>query len=260
MTGDSYAMHFGIWDEQARSITDAQQRENRIVADELRLGASDVVLDAGCGVCGTGIWMARNIGCQVTGITLSEKQSRIAERYIRRHKVGHRVNVMVRNMCDTGFDDASFTAICGIESVCQTHDKIAFLKEAYRLLKPGGRICVADGFLGSKTMAPADEKLYAECCEGWAVPRLETVEDFTAMMRQAGFADISADDRTKDTLRLARRVWYINAPLYPIYKFLYRLGLISRVSYMDVVASVNQRKVIENGIARYAILSGQKPL
>jgi tocopherol O-methyltransferase len=67
MTGDSYAMHFGIWDGNVRNITEAQQRENELVGQELQLSSDDTVLDAGCGLCGTGIWMARNIWCHVTG-------------------------------------------------------------------------------------------------------------------------------------------------------------------------------------------------
>jgi tocopherol O-methyltransferase len=70
-------------------------------------------------------------------ITISEKQRPHALKFIKKHKVEKLVTVDIKDMCNTGYHSGSFTKICGLESVCQTENKFEFLKEAYRLLKPG---------------------------------------------------------------------------------------------------------------------------
>jgi cyclopropane fatty-acyl-phospholipid synthase-like methyltransferase len=47
---------------------------NEVMIETAEIKSTDKVLDAGCGVGGSSIFMANKIGCNVTGISLSEKQ------------------------------------------------------------------------------------------------------------------------------------------------------------------------------------------
>ncbi len=70
MTQSSLAMHYGIWDNGIKKLNDAQINENKIISELLQLNSSDVVMDAGCGICGTSIWMAENYHCKAIGLTI----------------------------------------------------------------------------------------------------------------------------------------------------------------------------------------------
>ena len=70
----SMAMHAGFWDETTRTLTDALKRENEILAEYAQIKSHEKVLDAGCGVGGSSIFLAQHYGCKVTGITLSAHQ------------------------------------------------------------------------------------------------------------------------------------------------------------------------------------------
>ena len=68
-----------------------------------------------------------------------------------------------------------------------TPDKAPVFREAWRVLKPGGRIAVSD-IVSAGEFAPelrADQEKWAECVTG-AIPLAE----YTGLMREAGFAEI----------------------------------------------------------------------
>ena len=54
----SLAMHVGIWDAHTRTLREALARQNEILAEHAAIGAGDRVLDAGCGVGGSAIFLA----------------------------------------------------------------------------------------------------------------------------------------------------------------------------------------------------------
>ncbi|HBC57016.1 MAG TPA: hypothetical protein DCZ03_07620, partial [Gammaproteobacteria bacterium] len=59
------AMHYGYWDETTERVSEALIRENQILAERAKITESDIVLDAGCGVGGSAIWLANEIGSTV---------------------------------------------------------------------------------------------------------------------------------------------------------------------------------------------------
>lgn len=82
-------MHFGYWDEKVKIFSQSLERENEILADKAKIKSSDVVLDAGCGVGGSSILLAKKFGCKVIGITLSERQAEQATRNAERNGVAN---------------------------------------------------------------------------------------------------------------------------------------------------------------------------
>src|SRR6188768_3880201 len=71
---NSLAIHYGYWDEKVKSFPQSLLRMNEVMMEAAAIKSTDKVLDAGCGVGGSSIFMATALGCKVTGITLSERQ------------------------------------------------------------------------------------------------------------------------------------------------------------------------------------------
>src|SRR4051812_40625034 len=68
------SMHYGYWDETTPNLRSALLRMNAMVAEFGRIRKGALVLDAGCGVGGSSLFLARQFKCRVQGITLSQQQ------------------------------------------------------------------------------------------------------------------------------------------------------------------------------------------
>ena len=144
---NSLAIHYGYWDDKVKSFPQSLLRMNEVMAEVAKIKSSDVILDAGCGIGGSSIFLAEKIGCNVIGISLSEKQVNKAKELAVKKNVETQIDFKVMNYCATNFPDESFDIVWGCESICYADDKDQLIKEAWRLLKPGGRLVVADGFV-----------------------------------------------------------------------------------------------------------------
>src|SRR5262245_23710534 len=71
---NSLAIHYGYWDEKVKDFPGSLVRMNEVMMEAAVIQSTDKVLDAGCGVGGSSIFLAEQIGCGVTGISLSERQ------------------------------------------------------------------------------------------------------------------------------------------------------------------------------------------
>src|SRR5262249_2568233 len=105
---DNLAVHFGYTDETTRNHTDALKNMNRVLADRVEIRPGERVLDAGCGVGGSSLWLARERGAEVVGITLAASQVAKARRYAARRKLNSRVHFEVADFTATPYPDASF--------------------------------------------------------------------------------------------------------------------------------------------------------
>lgn len=254
----SLAMHAGFWDETTKNLHEALLKENEILAAIVKIQPDDHVLDAGCGVGGSSIFLAERIGCRVTGITLSEKQVHTATHKAAERHLSQPPSFLVRDYTQTGFPDASFDVVWAIESVCHAEDKRLFVKEAHRLLKPGGRLIVADGFNVRNSYTEAEKKLLSKAVNGWAVDSMESLPNFESFLREMKFQKIAVQDATHYVLPSSRRLFYYSFPAIAYSKLGEWLGWSSKVQTQDFVGYHYQYWAVKQKLCEYAIFSAEK--
>lgn len=148
--------------------------------------------------------------------------------------------------------------VWALESVCHAVSKAAFYREAARLLRPGGRLVVAEYVRASRHLGAEADSLVREWLDGWSIPDIDTAEEHLVAAKRAGFADAQLDDYTKTTHRSLRRLYKLACLARPIDLILFGLGLRSATQHGNVVASLRQYQLLRKGVWFYGILSGTK--
>ena len=97
------------------------------------------ILDVGCGIGGSTRRLAHETGCRVTGIDLSDEYIDTAQRLTQLLNMEERVAFYAASALDLPFDDHSFDGVWSIQMNMNVEDKLAWLNEVFRVLKPGGR-------------------------------------------------------------------------------------------------------------------------
>ncbi|MBI3941540.1 MAG: methyltransferase domain-containing protein [Chloroflexi bacterium] len=254
----SSALHLGFWDETTTHLAQALARENEVLAQEVGITSSDRILDAGCGVGGSAVYLAQTYRCHVTGITLVPKQVELARRNALKHGVSDRVTFQIMDFTNTTFADASFDIIWALESVCYSDDKAAFAREAYRLLKPGGKLMLADGFVSRQNLSAEEALLVQQWLNGWSITALETTGNFAHYLQQAGFSSVSVTDRTQSVWPSSRRLYLSFFPGLVITKIWEALGLRNRAQTANVMSCYYQYQALKRKLWHYGVLHAQK--
>jgi len=253
-------MHYGYWEEDTRSLAQAVTRLNEKLVELGRITGADRVLDAGCGVGGGALFLARRLGCRVHGITLSAAQVDTCRENARRLGVEHLARFERRNYLATGLEDASFDVVWAVESVCYAFDKGDFLREAMRLLRPGGRLVLADFFSVRMDGRPRrDRRLMEKWTRSWAIREYAVTEDFERQMAETGFRDVVVRDVTRSVRRSVRRLFLYYYPGL-VYTYLWQLmGWRNRVQTLNTHSTAYQYRAYRRGLWRYNLVAGTKP-
>lgn len=254
----SHAMHAGYWDSQTRSLRDALRRENEILAQMAGIQAGERILDAGCGVGGSAIFLAQTYDCQAVGITLSAKQVQTATRKAVQLGVQDKVTFKVMDYTCTEFPRETFDVVWGIESVCHARDKRLFIKEAARILKPKGRLIVADGFAKRQPRTSQDQ-VQMECwLKGWGVQALDSAESFTTSLKEEGFKSIQFHDITPHVMPSSRRLYWYSWPAIPLSKVGEWFGWRLPSQTANLHSARCQYQTLKKGLWQYGIFYAEK--
>lgn len=257
----SYSLHYGLWEKDTKNLHEAFINTNKFMAEAGKIKASDVVLDAGCGVGGSSIWLAKNIGCKVIGITLSPNQQQEAQKLAKENGVEDLTEFYIKDFTNTGFADASFDVVWGLESVCHANVKLEFLKEAYRLLKKDGRVLVCDGFRKRQPQTPEEEINLHQFEEGLALPATSLIREFHKDLEIAGFENINFWDKTEQVTPSSKKLYNMCRFTYPLLKMVKLLKKNSKTLQVldkNAGAGIAQYKLLKVGIAGYGLFYAEK--
>lgn len=202
-------VHYGLWEAGVHTHDAAVRAMDELVGRSLALPPGSRVLDAGCGIGGSSMHLATRFGLRAVGITISRDQLRRAHHRAQALDASQRPEFHLRSYLRTGLADGSFDGVFGIESVCYAEPRVDFLREAHRLLRPGGRLVVADGFAGEER-TEADREDLRVYCEGFALTQLVSVASFVEQAASAGFRDIEVEELTPLVMRSARRILWLS--------------------------------------------------
>lgn len=113
--------------------------ELRRIARDLRVGPGDTFVDLGCGRGGPGLWVARETGADVVGIDLAPMAVEYSTQTAAEFGLSARASYQVSDFCSTSIPSGSLSGAMSVDVLWAVPDKAAALREAARILRPGGR-------------------------------------------------------------------------------------------------------------------------
>lgn len=249
------AIHFGYWDDRTRDHPASLLALNRALAERLDLQPGDRVLDAGCGIGGSAIWLAETYPVTVVGINIVPGQIARAHQTAQRRGVAERVTFAQQDYTRTTFAARSFDVVWAVESLCHAPDKRSFFREARRLLRPGGRLLVAEYLRVARSLPQSDEAMLHSWLSGWAIPDLATGDELVEWARDAGFGQVAVRDLTPNVAPSLRRLGRMATLGWPVEWTLHTLRLRSATQHGNVRGARDQYRALRRGCWLYGVVT-----
>ena len=173
--------------EQSMDAAIDRGLEKLVWATQLQPGKK--AIDLGCGVAGPLCKIATLSNADVTGVTLNPYQVELGNERIKQNGLQVRCRVVQADFLKLPFPDNKFDVAYDLEASPHATDPLAFYREAFRVLRPGGRLWTKQWVLTDKyDSGNPDHQRWVEAIRlGNSLPTPIYATDVNHNVRKAGF-------------------------------------------------------------------------
>jgi cyclopropane fatty-acyl-phospholipid synthase-like methyltransferase len=191
---NSLYLNLGYW-KDATTYDGAAQALANLLGEAAGLCDTDAVLDVGCGFCDQDLyWAERFRTKQIIGLNITEHQIHIAKQRIERAGMSDCIEVRFGSATAIPLPDASVNKVVALESAFHFNTREIFFREAMRVLKPGGKLALAD-IAGYRQTANGDKLSEKIGKILWQMPdeNMYTADVFRKKLEATGFENVHVE-------------------------------------------------------------------
>jgi erythromycin 3''-O-methyltransferase len=193
-TKNTLYVNLGYWSPGCSSLDDACQALADVLADAVGMQAGDRVLDAGFGYADQDMhWLETRKPERIVGLNITPTQVQLARQRAKERNLDDRLELRVGSATAMPFEAETFDRVVALESAFHFDTRFDFFRQAYRVLRPGGRIATADVVPLRDSQGPrTPEAKLEERGRKFVVPQANwyPAETYAERLRAAGFVDV----------------------------------------------------------------------
>lgn len=167
---------------------------NDVLAERAGLIPGLLVVDFCAGLGGPARYLAHRYGVTVTGVELTPSRAAGANRLTAAVGLDDRVRVIEGDVMAVPLPAASHDVVVSQEALLHVPDKAAAIREAARVLRPGGRLAFTDWIAHRTLTREESETMWT----GIAAQAVQTIPGYRALLDAAGFERLHEDDLTEE--------------------------------------------------------------
>lgn len=248
-------IHHGYYEKDI-TLTPVAAQEKLIekLTEMVNINPNNKVLDVGCGMGGSSLYLAKQYAVQVIGVTLSQKQVAIASQQARLDNISH-VEFKVEDALSlASIPDHTIDIVWSLESCEQFYDKNLFLQQAFRVLKPGGRILLATWCADQEEYEGQSAKKYRNLCLAFDLPYMPTMTHYQDLLVKNKFIITNMMDWSQQV----KPSWEIGIARASAYSFLqlFKLGGIRGLQFIKQAKMMHE--AFEQNRVKYGVFIGTK--
>jgi sarcosine/dimethylglycine N-methyltransferase len=184
-----------LWEAvMSEQIHSGAERTTDELAQALGLQKGQHVLDVCSALGAPARQIARKYGVKVTGLDMTRTMNEKAVQRTKEAGLESLIDFAEGNGMDMPFKADTFDVVWGQEAWCYVSNKDQLAAEAFRVLKPGGKLGFTDWVITGKV----EEDLLAKLYESMSFPYMETYEGWQEVLKKAGFKILDVQDQTED--------------------------------------------------------------
>jgi len=184
-------IHHGYWKTGTESKEEAQENLIRLLIDKAQIKNNQRILDVGCGMGGSSIYLTQHLHADVIGITLSPIQVAMAKKFAEQCHV--QVDFRVMDAEHMHFNQ-NFDIVWSVEALSHLNNQKLFFKHAAQILSPQSTLVITDWF-SKENISENDRKRFIEPIKrNMLTPHMKTMAEYKQYIEDAGFKIIVFED------------------------------------------------------------------
>ncbi len=194
-------LNIGYWKQNPATIDQACDDLIKLVSKVSNLSQAESVLDVGCGFGEQDFLLCEiHPNIQIKALNSSFFQIQEAQAEQKNKKLDDRIDFIQGQAEILPFSNLQFDSVICIEAAFHFESRENFLEEAFRVLKPGGRLTLVDFSLSERKLSIVQQLQLEIGRRAWRIPKanLYSMSAYLKIIKNLGFEVVCSESIWKD--------------------------------------------------------------